>query len=412
MMGLGNIGRLGRLALIEGVGVDPVRDALEGEDDGLAVIFNATQPRAGVKKNGVITYYELADILDIVVGSQKYVRRRDGTYGVVAAGGVPIEVAEDGQSYLLVEPSKTNLLVRSDALDQAEWTKTNLSNGNTITANTVTAPDGTLSAERVGFGSSGASLRQTGLPVNVGLNTLSAFLRNDTAMNTSLRVAPVGSGSPLDTVCAVVANWKRFLRTFTATGAMSSLQAWLITFTESFNATWLQLEVGNATSPIITTGSTATRAADQISLDLSSGDIRDVTVGAGEYTIYYTFTAQFTPTAAGTVLALSDGTSSEVVALEYSSAAALSARIADGGVDQASIAAGVNATGGIQRQLTLRVKSNDIGLSADGGAEVTDTSATLPAVDRLTFGALFGTTGFTTESVLPASLVIVPRAVA
>jgi hypothetical protein len=168
----------------------------------------------------------------------------------------------------------------------------------------------------------------------------------------------------------------------------------------------MQMEAGNPTSYIPTVGSPVIRTADQISIDLA-----DIPSLGSEYTIYADFEVKDTPTAAGTILALTDGTADESVAINYSSAAALSAVVTDGGVEQANITAAVDATGSIRRQISLAVKGNDLALSADGGAVVADTGATLPTVDRLTLGALFGTTGFGTEVLKVRRLAIVPRRV-
>jgi hypothetical protein len=46
---------------------------------------------------------------------------------------------------LLIEEQRTNLFTYSEQLDNAAWTKTNV----TITPNTIVAPDGTLSADKL-----------------------------------------------------------------------------------------------------------------------------------------------------------------------------------------------------------------------------------------------------------------------
>jgi hypothetical protein len=46
---------------------------------------------------------------------------------------------------VLVEPQRTNILTYSEQFDNAAWTKTNT----TVTANATTAPDGTLSADKI-----------------------------------------------------------------------------------------------------------------------------------------------------------------------------------------------------------------------------------------------------------------------
>ena len=56
----------------------------------------------------------------------------------------------------LIEGVRTNLLTYSEQFDDAAWSKTNC----TITANDTTAPDGTLTADRITATSSGQSLTQ------------------------------------------------------------------------------------------------------------------------------------------------------------------------------------------------------------------------------------------------------------
>jgi hypothetical protein len=68
----------------------------------------------------------------------------DGLIKTAAIDEPRIEFNLDG-SYkgLLVEPQRTNLLLRSEEFDNADWTKTDVS----VTANATTAPDGELTAD-------------------------------------------------------------------------------------------------------------------------------------------------------------------------------------------------------------------------------------------------------------------------
>ncbi len=70
------------------------------------------------------------------------------TYGTTAAGVLVSFGANTPRVTnlgLLLEPSATNLIVRSQTLDNADWTKTSA----TITADAAAAPDGTTTADRL-----------------------------------------------------------------------------------------------------------------------------------------------------------------------------------------------------------------------------------------------------------------------
>ncbi len=74
---------------------------------------------------------------------------------------------------LLVEPQRTNLLLRSEELDNAAWTAT----GATVTANSTAAPDGTTTADRVAATATGGNLAQA-VTITAGRGiALSVFFR-------------------------------------------------------------------------------------------------------------------------------------------------------------------------------------------------------------------------------------------
>jgi len=72
--------------------------------------------------------------------SDGYYTNADGTLTNFASGAL-----RRGDRGVLIEGSRTNLLLRSQEFDNAAWTKTN----STVTANATTAPDGTTTAEKV-----------------------------------------------------------------------------------------------------------------------------------------------------------------------------------------------------------------------------------------------------------------------
>ena len=72
--------------------------------------------------------------------SEGYYTNADGTLTSFASGAL-----RRGDRGVLIEGSRTNLLVRSQEFDNAAWTKVN----STVTANATTAPDGTTTAEKL-----------------------------------------------------------------------------------------------------------------------------------------------------------------------------------------------------------------------------------------------------------------------
>jgi hypothetical protein len=57
----------------------------------------------------------------------------------------------------------------------------------------------------------------------------------------------------------------------------------------------------------------------------------------------------------------------------------------DGGVEQANINGGT-VTANQRTRIAVRINANDFAISINGGTVVTDTSGTLPTVDRLMLG--------------------------
>lgn len=96
--------------------------------------------------------------------------------------------------------------------------------------------------------------------------------------------------------------------------------------------------------------------------------------------------AEFINPASGVcgVASLNDNTANERIGLNTSGTDPLLV-VVDGGVTQANIDAGTFAANNITR-LAARFGPNDFAVSVNGGAEVVDTSGTMPTVDRLMIG--------------------------
>ena len=142
----------------------------------------------------------------------------------------------------------------------------------------------------------------------------------------------------------------------------------------------IQFELGSvATSYIPTSGSTVTRAADDLAIDGS--DFTNF-YNQSEGTVYVEYEPRVLSTS-NTALEFSDGSANNrIFSLAFG---AYHCYIIDGGVNQAVLDGGTN-TAGVLNRLAFSYEANNIQASLDGGAVVSDTSASIPTVDRLILG--------------------------
>jgi len=138
-----------------------------------------------------------------------------------------------------------------------------------------------------------------------------------------------------------------------------------------------QFETGTvATSPIITYGSTVLRAADTPNALLSLFP----SIGTA-YTIY----AKYKPQSASVsteAIRLDDTTTNELVSLGNNASGQGLATVTDGGAAQAAITSGT-ITASTFHRVAASVEGNNVRFVVNGGAEVQDTSVTLPTLTRL-----------------------------
>jgi hypothetical protein len=355
-------------------------------------------------------------LVDAVTGSSlvTFTRASSGTF--VGSDGVLQTAVTDAPRFdhnpttgeslgLLVEEQRTNLLLRSEEFDNASWTKARAS----ITANQIAAPNGETTADKLveDTTASNSHFVQQSYSSTSGTYTFSVYVKaaertqayiglsdGATALvggvadfsagtigaggggswtNVSTRIIPLANGWYRCSVTATQgAGTVVIPQIFIATGGA-------ISYTGNGSSgiyLWgAQLEAGAFPTSYIPTTAAATRSA-------SVADVINQAIANNIRTLYL----EFRSPASGTrgVASLNDNTANERVNV-LTSGTDPRLVVVDGGVEQANVDGGT-VTANQRTRIAVRINENDFAISINGGAVVTDTSGTLPTVDRLMLG--------------------------
>jgi hypothetical protein len=306
---------------------------------------------------------------------------------------------------ILVEPARTNLLLRSEEFDNASWTKQNAS----ITANTTTSPDGTSTADKLIEDTSTGlhSVARIGAIASAGTYTLSVYAKaaertniaignsssNHFAIfNLSLGTIVQGSQGTVTNgaISSVDANgYYRISCNITVTAATSitiNLVSTGTTTNYTGNGTsglfiWgAQLELGsNATSYIPTTTATVTRNADVISKTGISS-----LINSEEGVLFFKISNLQQTVNTANWITLSDSTTNATnyLGLRFDVDGTINYRIIVGGVIQANLTtAAVNQS--LSRKIAIKWKVNNFSLYIDGLEIGSDLSGSVFPINTL-----------------------------
>lgn len=283
---------------------------------------------------------------------------------------------------LLIEEQRTNLLTYSEQFDNAAWA---LYGGASKTGtNVAAAPDGTTTADSIRVTTAGTGSNVYQAPtLAAGTHTISCWVKRNAASDQTFQLfTNIGGTESASGDLIATGTWQRF--TFTGTGGAGVSVPGIIGNVAGVQADLLvwgaQLEAGAfPTSYIPTTTAQVTRVADAASM-----------TGANFSSWYRqdegTLCAQFAGPALGNraIAGIDDDTANEQMQLrgEITDPKFI---VTDGGTGQASIDAGTIAASTVYR-IAAAYKANDFAVSLGGATPVTDTSGTLPTVDRLRIG--------------------------
>lgn len=183
---------------------------------------------------------------------------------------------------LLIERPVTNVVLRSQELDNAAWTPTNVTAAApTVTANNATAPDGTSTAERIDFAATAVGEESSMVQAGVGgagfTGSTSLYIKGVSGSGT-IDICTNTGAADVCTACAFVsATWTRCSQRAATVGAATALSVGNLTringgTTRSANNVYLwgvQSEAaGIISSYIPTAGTSAARAAETSSIPL------------------------------------------------------------------------------------------------------------------------------------------------
>jgi hypothetical protein len=303
--------------------------------------------------------------------------------------------------------SRTNLLQRSEEFDNAYWTKDAV----TITANTIVAPDGTLTGDfmRSTSATSLQSIKRLFTGGWGGLATFSIYVKAGGARYLSLRLpdfktiayydlqdglssAPYGSATA--SITPVGNNWYRCV--YSAT--LNSSATFTIALSDVFTGTttsytgdgysgiyiWgAQLEAGAFATPYIpTVAAQVTRLADSA---VMTGVNFSSWFNPSEGTLFVE-SQSATGATQNRAVYITDGTTSNYIGNVVNSTASSSGQVVRGGSVQAGFTS--DATSGVFYKQALSYKTNDFAFCGNGGAVSTDDSGIIPIVNRVLIGGL------------------------
>lgn len=302
----------------------------------------------------------------------------------VVGGDQPRVDYSSGEGALLLEPSRSNLIINSENISGSGWGIS----GWTLT-NDFISPDGTNNAYSI--------LRTTGVGVSTTLSllanttyTFSAYIKNIDATNIQLRVQnAAGNSSGTESNCVFFQvtdqtntdDFVRITHTFN-TGDAGSYGIFLGYYSAGEYIVWgAQLEQGSyATSYIPTQGAAVTRVADVCSQTPVSGII-----GQTEGTLFFEASLSNTTNDVFRGIAeLNDGTTANRITLFRNTNGTLRLFVRQSSTTQADISYSTLVFGSVK--IAVAYANNDISFYVNGVQVGIDTSATIPTCSDFDLG--------------------------
>jgi hypothetical protein len=300
---------------------------------------------------------------------------------------------------LLVEEQRTNLLLRSEEFDNASWNKFSASGPSVpvVTSNQSAAPSGSVVADKVvlpavsGVGARSIIFQTATLSAST-IYSISCYLKGDVG-GEKVWVGQTNNSVWSSVQCNLTTSWQRFSFAFTASTAGTYFitigvdlldGSQTATAAQTFFAWGAQLEAGAfSTSYIATTTAAATRAADVVSI---TGSAFSSWYSQSEGTVFARYSFPQSPNTSGArVFQFTNAAGTNIIWLRAQGGVNRIYDVTDASVSQATFNQGAYAAG-IEYRAALATRANNFEFAENGGAPQSDSSGTMPSVDRLGIG--------------------------
>lgn len=372
-----------------------------------------------------------------------FTRSTAGTYfdasGVLQTAATNVlRISRDpvsGELGYLAEPGRTNLLTYSEQFDNASWTK---GAGASVSANTVTAPDGTLTGDSLVASGSPGSVYQTAVGLTPAtIYTASAYVKyssvqwvrfmyydgggNQCRVWVDVQNGVIGTGNAAGTgtftaatIVPAGSGWYRISVTGTQPAVNGLVQFQPVTADASTTPAagtvymWgAQLEAGSyPTSYIPTTTVAVSRGADLLTTTLSAAHAAALSV-AGTMVARFSFLGGGSAVDPGVriICAVDDGTATNRNIIYNSAAGYVAGLCGESGGSSAGPVVSSSKPTNTPVKAAIGWGLNDVNIGVDGSLGIKDASFTPGTVTKLAVGGA-SYTGFFGPSCLIHSLAV------
>jgi hypothetical protein len=302
---------------------------------------------------------------------------KDGLVETVPSGKPRIDFLDNTSGHLLLEPSRTNLVTRSEDFSDSSWFK----NANTsVSVNTATSPTGENNATTLTISTAFPALYDTITTTASTDYTFTFYVKNKNISDITYRVYDASNAadiiSPTSYYSQIGDDWTRISISFTTPSGCLSTRVYLCSDNSGVGEVYIwgaQVEEGSyATSIIKTEGSTVTRSAETAN-------------GAGNSTVFndsegvlYAEIAALADDGTARRMSISDSTTSNRVVLMYHSTSnVVRGFVSSGGSLVSDMTYTVSDTTQVSK-IAFSYKQDDFKIFIDGVQRTTDDSGNAP----------------------------------
>jgi hypothetical protein len=187
-----------------------------------------------------------------------------GSLGDFSVTRASVATRVNSQGFIETIPAVTNLVLRSEEFNDASWTKTNA----TVSSNTATAPNGTLTADTLTATGTNGQIQQVIVGVSGTTYVASFYIKRRTGTG----VVNIRAVENIDTPITITNEWTRVSFAATATTTTVRIGIRLSTSGDEVDVWGAQLEVGTVPSNYVqTVAGVVTNSIPRIDYYTSSG---------------------------------------------------------------------------------------------------------------------------------------------